>query len=54
MPELFPLEIIGGLSKVFLKMEFFFFLGEKLMDIGNEKQISDEKKIFEIFIQVGT
>ncbi len=53
-PEPFSLETTGSLCYVDLKMEFFFFLAEKLKNFGQEKHVDDGTKHFEILIWIGS
>jgi hypothetical protein len=46
--------IIGRHTKSVLKMEFFFFLDEKLKNIVKEKQACEGKKLFDILNRVGS
>ena len=50
----FPLIVIGRLSKSFLKMEFCFFLDEKLTNSMKEDQACDGKRLFKILVELGS
>ena len=50
----FPLIAIGRLSKCFLKMEFCFFLDEKLTNSMKEDQACDGKRLFKFLVELGS